>query len=633
MREYLEIRVETSIPWSIPVAVAGVLLALLPPPGHAQEAGREVIAYTSLRPPNQDIFLVDGTGGSPRRLTDHPGLDFDATFSPDGRWAVFASERRGNVDLYALDLETGGTPVRLTKSPAFDAAPDVGPRGERIAFVSTRDGNADVFVMPFAPGDTSVVAENRTRHPLGDFRPAFSPDGTTIAFSRQNGRRSILALGTTAIHLMDADGSDVRHLVGSARASAGSPAWSDDGETVYYHRVPGDTLEPPGPPWGSEIWRVDASGSDAAPVVSLQSSLALSPSAGVDGRIVFHAGPVRRPGDPPSRRKGGVYSAAPDGSSLRAEVDSTAVTACLVPDAGPGGRVLCHGPDPTDGLPVIGRAKTPLRLPGSSRAMELPDRTVDLVPLQVTFPDFGANDRISYVFGGRIFNSRLDGEARRVVADMDSLAEPWGTSSCRRDGTIAFSTGPSFAPVDAPVDIWTIQDDGTRLTRLTADSTVNDAFPAWSDDCETIVFRSTRDGNKEIYIMDADGSDPRRLTHHEAVDTAPDISPDGEWVAFSTTRSGPGYQIRIQRIDGSEGRFLEPDRVPAPGRDMHPRFSPDGEWIVFTSSRRGMADEWLLSNGPQPYGDLWAVPVEGGDAVRLTNDKWEDGLARWNAGR
>lgn len=52
-------------------------------------------------------------------------------------------------------------------------------------------------------------------------------------------------------------------------------------------------------------------------------------------------------------------------------------------------------------------------------------------------------------------------------------------------------------------------------------------------------------------------------------------------------------------------------------------------WLVFTSDRGGMADEFLLTDDPQPYGDIWAVPVEGGEAVRLTDDKWEDGLPRW----
>lgn len=129
--------------------------------------------------------------------------------------------------------------------------------------------------------------------------------------------------------------------------------------------------------------------------------------------------------------------------------------------------------------------------------------------------------------------------------------------------------------------------------------------------------------------MNADGTTPRRLTHHDSTDTVPDFSPGGERVVYSTTRGGLGYRLRIQRVGGRDGRFLESDRVGERGRDMHPHFSPDGEWIVFTSSRGGMADEFLLTIHQQPHGDLWAVPAEGGSAIRLTNNKWEDGLATW----
>lgn len=166
--------------------VAAVVVTLAS--GERPAAPSELIVYTTLRPANQDIYLVEASVAEPERVTENPGLDYNATFSPDGQWLVFTSERKGNAKLYALDLEEGGEPVRLTHHPAMDDAADVSPDGQRLIFVSTRDGDADVFTMPFAPGDTTAddLAENLTRRPAGDFNPAFSPDGTMIVWARQD---------------------------------------------------------------------------------------------------------------------------------------------------------------------------------------------------------------------------------------------------------------------------------------------------------------------------------------------------------------------------------------------------------------------------------------------------------------
>ena len=75
-------------------------------------------------------------------------------------------------------------------------------------------------------------------------------------------------------------------------------------------------------------------------------------------------------------------------------------------------------------------------------------------------------------------------------------------------------------------------------------------------------------------------------------------------------------KLWLQRLDGSESRFLEAERLHIPDTSMHPHFSPDGKWVVVTSNRSGLNDEWLLTWFPQPYGELWAVPVTGGTAVR-----------------
>ena len=60
------------------------------------------VTFTSFRPGNWDIYLFTQQDRSARRLTTNPNFDYDARVSPDGRWLVFCSERRGNPDLYVF---------------------------------------------------------------------------------------------------------------------------------------------------------------------------------------------------------------------------------------------------------------------------------------------------------------------------------------------------------------------------------------------------------------------------------------------------------------------------------------------------------------------------------------------------
>src|SRR2546423_7056869 len=115
---------------------------------------RERIVYTTHRPSGWQIQLFEA-GAPPRQLTDDPALNYDATFSPDGRWSVFSSERSGTPHLYAIDLTRPGPPQQLTRGDFMEAAPAFTPDGGSLLFVSDRTGNADIFRMPFRPDDPS----------------------------------------------------------------------------------------------------------------------------------------------------------------------------------------------------------------------------------------------------------------------------------------------------------------------------------------------------------------------------------------------------------------------------------------------------------------------------------------------
>ena len=92
--------------------------------------------------------------------------------------------------------------------------------------------------------------------------------------------------------------------------------------------------------------------------------------------------------------------------------------------------------------------------------------------------------------------------------------------------------------------------DGSNVVRLT-DDPAKDADPAWSPDGTRITWATERDNNKEIYIMNSDGSGKRNLTDHPSADYGvTQWSPDGEWIAFISNRTG-NYDVYVVHPGGS----------------------------------------------------------------------------------
>ena len=596
------------------------------------EPARETIVYSSIQPSNWDLYLFESPGSPPRRLTTDRGLDYNGVISPDGRWVVFTSERSGSPDLYVLDLEGDARPRPLIESPAMEDAAAISPDGRRLLFVSTRGGNADIFAIPFRPEDPLAAgeAENLTRHAAGDYNPAFSPDGTRILFSSSRGTSVETSTGAgppptylaSELYVMQADGSEVRRLT-RHESWDGAPAWTPDGQgVVFYSQRDGEP----------RIYRIGIDGAGAEPI-SAEGEAALSPVPAPDGRLAF----TTRRDD-----RWTIVTTRLDGSDPRVESDTARDYWAPAYDAG-SGRLLAHGPGPGDSASRFESDAPGAFLIHEPLAVDMPDRRVSLIGIRGYLPavDPTSGEIATSEAFARLVASRPDGTGKRVIFDLaegsDRYRGPdsaWGPSWSKDGRWLAFIVGPPFASGAVDVDIWKIPAAGGDAVSLTPDSDANDALPDFSPDGRRIVFRSMRDGNAEIYLMNADGTGVQRLTHHEATDTMPAFSSAGDRVAFTSLRDG-NFELYTIAFD-EEGRAGRPERLTrSPGHDMHPRFSPDDEWVLFTSQRGEFSDELPLLRvvfQPQPYGELHAVRLSDRTVVRLTHNKWEDGPTAWVRG-
>ena len=141
--------------------------------------------------------------------------------------------------------------------------------------------------------------------------------------------------------------------------------------------------------------------------------------------------------------------------------------------------------------------------------------------------------------------------------------------------------------------------------------TGNDSYPVWSPDGSKIAFMSDRDGDAEIFVMNADGTNETNLTTNSFSDGTPDWSPDGSKIAFSSDRDG-NSEIYVMDASGANPVRLTNSSDLA----NFPAWSPDGTKIAFQSDRSGNYD-------------VWAMNADGTSPTNLTNSTGADIRPDW----
>ncbi|MBN1203876.1 MAG: PD40 domain-containing protein [Myxococcaceae bacterium] len=133
--------------------------------------------------------------------------------------------------------------------------------------------------------------------------------------------------------------------------------------------------------------------------------------------------------------------------------------------------------------------------------------------------------------------------------------------------------------------------DGSAPKRLTDTPFGINSSPSWSPDGKRIAFVSNRGGSPQIYVMNADGSNPRRLTFQGNYNQTPDWSPRGDLIAFTARDERNAFDLFSVEVETGKITRLTQDQ----GNNEEPVFSPNGRLILFTSTRDGTPRLYVMT--------------------------------------
>ena len=414
---------------------------------------------------NFDLFVRSLDAGVPMRLTETPEREYAPAWSPDGSRLAFARDRPGTgCGLFVMAMPAG--PERQV---GRCAAPVANALLTGLAW--TADGGALIYAdqegmgqpsrllrLSLADGSVTPVTEPPPWS-SGDFRPAVSPDGASIAFVRSQG------FGREEVYVAPLGGGEPRRLA-RAFAQIRGLTWAGDGENLY-------VVAGRGPEGG--LWQLPADGGEARPVLLRNRAF---------GRI-----------------------AAARGAS-RVVMESLDMTTML------------HGTVPSGGGPGV-----PPLAEGEPIA---PSTAMDWDP--AVSPD---------------------GAQVAFISDRSGAAEVWVT--------------PEAGPARRVTSMQAADASGTR----------------WSPDGSRIAFATTTSEGFDIHVVEVATGAVTRITDHPAVDGAPEWTPDGKGLLFTSYREGAW---RIWRAEARAGAPAE--AVTGPGFDAA-KLSPDGRFLYLMSPDPG----------------------------------------------
>ena len=428
------------------------------------------------------------------------------------------------------------TAVPLTTDAGFEGMPSLSPDGSQVAFASGGPQTDNFDIYVKQIG--GGPPRRLTADPAVDNFPAWSPDGRSIAFIRERGDK-------VEVILIPSLGGQERKLT--------------EISTFIF-----PSLTPPYLSWSADS-RYMVTMDRASPGESL-SLFVLSVATGEKRRLTTPPATAVADGNP---------AVSPDGRTL-----------AFV-------RIVSAGSSQLYVLPLSEDYKS-----------DGEERHLDLSQPSVVSPAWTADGLEIICFAsqrwgreGRLWRVPVSGSEK--PQPLASVGETASQPTISRQGNrLVYAQRTTES-----VDIWRVEVSGTGRSsppvKLIA-STRDDSDPKYSPDGSRIVFASSRSGQAEIWVSNADGSNPAQLTSLESTSGSPRWFPDGMRIVFDSDKEG---QVEIYVIDITT---LVPHRLTNESSDdVTPSVSRDGRWIYFSSKRTGRLE-------------VWRMPAEGGEAVQVT---------------
>ena len=552
------VRQEVRTPWVRRTSILFVVLVLLASVGF--------FTYRRLQSPTP---LAQRTL---TRLTFDDGLQVGASWSPDGRYIAYSSDRGGKFDVWVQQV-SGSNPVQITKGPGQHWQPDWSPDGKYIAYRS-EEGDGGIYVIP-ALGGTGL---ERKIVPFG-YYPRWSPDSSQVLF--QTHFSAIDACNRFFVAQLD--GTPPREVMAETLAQdqlcAASAAWYPDGKRIT--AWVGTSSPSPA------FWTTPLAG---GPNIKLEIAPAIQ-------RELAEAS-----GDAKAGQQLGEYSFSwsPSGDAIYFERGYRGAKNIWKMTVDPGmlraTRIdrLTTGPGPDAALAVSADGK---RLAFTAKSQRIQ----------------------TWLFPFDARTGQIKGAGNAVTSPGRTSLE----SNLSRDGMkVAYyvphgeSYGPGFG--DIRNEVWVkLLADGTEVP-VPADD-YSSWFPLWSPDGTELIYnrRNLRTNEHQLMLWSSQTHEQKQLAPLNTPMFVWDWSRDGKWLLGADERDiwlipfplEPRAEIAAQKVVSNPAYKL-----------YQPHLSPDDRWIVFEAA----------VNSPNPESALYVVPASGGPWTRITDGRQWDDKPRWS---